>query len=338
MTHSLLLIVLGFVTMVWAADRLIAGASATARNLGVSPLIIGLTIVGFGTSAPELVVSAIASLQGAPGLALGNAIGSNIANIGLILGMTALIHPLRVCSKTLKREFPILMVVTTASIVLLLDNMLSRTDGIILLVSLLGMTTWMAALGLQRPDRDPMAEEYDAEIPSDMPTNRAIMWLLVGLVILPASSHLLVLGAADIAMRLGVSNVVIGLTVVAIGTSLPELAAAIASAVKKEYDIAIGNIIGSNMFNLLGVLGIAGTISPMHPPPELISRDVPVMVVLTLLLFVLAYGFHGARHITRKSGLLLLAIYLGYQTYLINMTLAERHATLSMGVKTTIKR
>jgi cation:H+ antiporter len=303
----------GFILLVWGADRLVAGASATARNLGVSPLVIGLTIVAFGTSAPELVVSAMAAFQGNPGLAVGNAIGSNIANIGLILGLTALIYPLRVESEVLKREYPLLMLIMIGSFIMAADLVYDRTEGWLMLFGLVALIIWMVRFGLRRGPRDPLAEEFAAEIPSDMPMRVAVMWLLVGLVILPLSSRFLVEGAVSIAQSLAVSDAVIGLTIVAFGTSLPELAAALTSALRKEDDLAIGTVIGSNMFNILGVLGIAATISPVRIEQLMLRQDFPVMFLLTVLLFFMAYGIRGPGRISRKSGGLLLAIYGCYQ-------------------------
>ena len=303
----------GFILLVWGADRLVAGAAATARNLGVSPLVIGLTIVAFGTSAPELVVSAMAAFQGNPGLAVGNAIGSNIANIGLILGITALIYPLRVESEILKREYPLLMLIMIGSFIMAADLIYDRTEGWLMLAGLTALVIWMVRFGLRRGPQDPLAEEFAAEIPSDMPMRIAVMWLLVGLVILPLSSHFLVEGAVSIAQSLEVSDAVIGLTIVAFGTSLPELAAALTSALRKEDDLAIGTVIGSNMFNILGVLGIAATISPVHVEELMLKQDFPVMFLLTVLLFFMAYGISGPGKISRNSGGLLLAIYGCYQ-------------------------
>lgn len=299
--------------MVWAADRLVAGASATARNLGVSPLIIGLTIVGFGTSAPELVVSAVATYRDNAGLALGNALGSNIANLGLVLGITALIYPLRLESAALKREYPLLLLIMLVCLFMVLDLEYSTIDGWILLVGLAVLIVWLVRLGLQRPPTDPLAEEFEAEIPTDVPTKVAVFWLSVGLIVLPISSWFLVEGAVSIAQGLGVTDVVIGLTIVAFGTSLPELATAVTSALRKEDDLAIGNIIGSNMFNMLGVLGIAAVIRPVEASPMLLARDFPVMFLMTGLLFLMATDFRGPGRIGRRSGLLLLSMFFGYQ-------------------------
>lgn len=314
MTLAIIQVLGGFVLLVWGADRLVAGASATARNMGISPLIVGLTVVGFGTSAPEMVVSAVAALQGNPGLAVGNAVGSNIANIGLILGVTAMFYPLKVESSTLKREYPILIAIMVLVLVLTWDLHLGRSEGIFLLLALVGLISAMVWLGIKRGDTDPLASDFEAEIPADTPTGKALFWLLVGLIVLPLSSRILVTGAVTIAEVLGVSDVVIGLTVIAIGTSLPELAAALASALKKEDDLAVGNIIGSNMFNLLGVLGVAATLSEIEVAPELIHRDMLSMWVFTLLIFFMAYGWNGPGRVRRSAGVLLLALFVTFQT------------------------
>ncbi len=303
----------GFILLVWGADRLVAGAAAMARNLGVSPLIIGLTIVAFGTSAPELVVSAVAAYQGKPGLAVGNAIGSNIANIGLILGFTAMVYPLRVESQTLKREYPQLVLIMIVSFVMAANLHFSRMEGILLLVGLAGLVLWMIRLGTRKEPDDPLAQEYAAEIPSDMPTRKALLWVGVGLIILPLSSHFLVLGSISVARTLEVSETVIGLTIVALGTSLPELAASLTSALRKEDDLAIGNVIGSNMFNLLGVLGIAAVIAPVTFERSILVQDMPVMFLFTVLLFFMAYGIRGPGRIRRSSGALLMLLYVVYQ-------------------------
>jgi len=303
----------GFALLVWGADRFVMGAAAIAKNLGVPTLIIGLTIVGFGTSAPEILVSAVASWQGNPGLAIGNALGSNIANIGLVLGLTALICPIVVQSDMLKREFPILLVTMLIALGLMLDGSLDLFDGGILLLGLVCMIFWLARMGMNNR-LDPLRSEFDAEIPSHMRMRMAIMWFLLGLIVLLVSSRMLVWGAVNIAQALGISDTVIGLTIVALGTSLPELAASIMSVLKKEHDLAIGNIVGSNLFNLLAVLSMPGLIAPGGFSPDLLSRDYPVMIGLTLLLFVMAYGFRGPGHIKRYEGAVLLSVYIGYMT------------------------
>jgi cation:H+ antiporter len=312
MLIAVIQLVAGFLLLVWGADRLVAGASATARNLGVSPLIIGLTVIGFGTSAPELVVSAVATLKGNSGLAVGNAIGSNIANMGLVLGITALIYPLRLESTALKREYPVLLLIMLVCFLMALNGSYSRLEGLSLLIGLLAVIIWIIRIGLHRPLSDPLAEEFDAEIPKDVPTKVALFWLLVGLIVLPVSSTFLVDGAITIARFLGVTDTVIGLTIVALGTSLPELATAVTAALHKEDDLAIGNIIGSNIFNLLGVLGIAAVINPVEILPIILARDFPAMFLMTGALYLMASDFRGPGRIGRRSGSILLLMYFAY--------------------------
>lgn len=322
LTLSALAILVGFALLVWGADRFVLGASATARNLGVSPLVIGLTIVGFGTSAPEMLVSAIAAWSGSPAMGIGNAIGSNITNVALVLGVTALITPLAVNSETLRREFPVLFVIMLFSLWLLLDGELSRSDGLLLMGGLVAMVYWIVSLGLRERaseksgEVDPMASEFAVEIPTTLSQGWALFWVVAGLLVLLASSRLLVWGAVNIAHWLGVSDLVIGLTIVAIGTSLPELAASVMSALKNEHDIALGNVLGSNMFNLLAVLGMPGLIAPSSLPPALLQRDYPVMIGVTITLFAMAYGFRKPGTITRLKGLLLLLAFVGYLGWL----------------------
>ena len=313
MFENVLIIIAGFVILLWGADRFVIGAASIARNLGVSPLVIGLTIVGFGTSAPEILISAVSSFEGNPGLAIGNAIGSNITNIALVLGLTALIIPLSVRSETLKREYPIMLAITLGSLVLVMDGHLGRWDGIILVTGMFVIIYTVTMLGLRSRKTDPIAQEYEDEIPKDIKTSLAIFWFIAGLLLLLLGSKLLVNGAVSIATAFGVSDVIIGLTIVAIGTSLPELAASIMSAFKNEHDIAIGNIIGSNMFNLLAVLGLPGLIRPGMLPEGILERDFPVMIGLTLLLFIMAYGFKKPGRINRIEGGVLLGAFIAYQ-------------------------
>jgi len=304
---------------VWGAERFVSGASATARHFGVSPLIIGLTIVALGTSAPEILVSAVASWQGNTGLAFGNAIGSNITNISLVLGLTALVIPLKVHSKILKRELPILLLIMFLVLALILDGEMNRGDGLLLVFGLAIMIYWLVQLGLKSRQEDPMNEEYTQEISSDMPRRRALLWLLAGMLVLFAGSKILVWGAVSIAEFIGISDLVIGLTIIAIGTSLPELAASIISARKGEYDIAIGNVIGSNMFNLLAVMSMPGLIAPGSMSPDILTRDYPWMVALTIALFFMAYGFRGPGKINRIEGGVLLTAY-GYYLYTLYLS------------------
>jgi cation:H+ antiporter len=317
MLLNLLAIIAGFAILIWGADRFVIGASATARNLGVPPLIIGLTVVGFGTSAPEMLVSGLAAWYGNPGISVGNALGSNIANIGLVIGATALVAPISVHSNTLRREFPLLFVFMTLALLLLLDGYLSLWDGVTLITGMFVMLYWITRIALRSRISDPMQTEFAEEIPLHMPMWKASIWLLVGLLLLLVGSRLVVYGAAAIAHWLGVSDLVIGLTVIAIGTSLPELAASIMCIMKKEDDIAVGNVVGSNMFNLLGVMGIPGLIMPFQVPAEALSRDFVLMFALTFALFAMSFGLGGNHgRITRFKGAILLASFLAYMLYL----------------------
>ena len=318
MWMELLAVAGGFVLLTWSADRFVAGASALAYNLNIAPLIIGLTIVSLGTSAPEILVSAVASLQGNSGLAIGNALGSNITNIALILGVTALIFPLNVHSSIVRRELPVLLGIMLLALLLLLDGTLGRLDGMLLLTGMVLMIIWMARVGIKdKSSHDSMTEEFDTEIPTDMSMAKAGVWTLVGALCLLASSKILVWGAVSIAQAIGVSDLVIGLTIVALGTSLPELAASVMSALKNEHDIAIGNVIGSNMFNLLAVLGLPGLLNPGPVDAAVLTRDYPVMIGLTLALFAMAYGFRGRPgRLNRIEGALLLTAFVAYQTLL----------------------
>ena len=305
-------IIIGFGLLVWGAERFVHGAAAIAKNFGVSPLIIGLTVVGIGTSAPEILISVIAAYQGNPALAVGNALGSNITNIALVLGITAIVMPMTVKSKTLRREYPIMFGIMILSLLLVWDQHLGQIDGLILISGLFVMLFWMIRQG-RKEKTDPMEAEFEQEIP-EIPTQKAILWFVIGLVLLIISSRGLVWGSVNIAQAAGISDLVIGLTIVAIGTSLPELAASITSVLKKEHDIAIGNIIGSNMFNLLVVFGIPGLISPHILDPAILQRDFPFMIGLSVALFLMAYGFKGEGRINRFEGSLLLG---GYTTYMV---------------------
>ena len=317
MLANLLLVIAGLVLLIWGADRFVHGAAATARNLGVPPLMIGLTVVAFATSAPEILVSVVAALQGEPGLAFGNAIGSNIVNIGLVLGMTAMIRPIRLESATLRREMPALLAVSLLTVSLFLDTFLSRIDGIVMLTGLVIVMVWLARLGLRSAANDPIAMDYDAEIPSDVSMKMAIVWLIVGLGTLLIGAELLVDGAIGIAKMLGVSEVVIGITIVAFGTSLPELAVSLASALKGEYGLAIGNIVGSNIFNLLAVIGVAATIEPAALAPSVLSLHIFVMVAFTLVLFAMTYDYDGKAQLSRLEGLALFIAFIAYDGYVI---------------------
>lgn len=319
----LVAIAVGLALLAWSADRLVEGAAATAGHFGVPPLLIGMVIVGFGTSAPEMVVSALAALQGDPGLALGNAYGSNIANIALVLGLTALISPITVHSQVLRKELPILTAVTALAAYQLKDGQISRLDALVLLGVFGVLMAWTIWQGLATKS-DALGSETEQKLAVHaMPLKQALFRLAGGLVLLIVSSRILVWGAVGIAHHFGISDLVIGLSLVALGTSLPELASSIAATRKGQHDIALGNAIGSNIFNTLVVVGIAGVIHPMHVGPEVLSRDVLIMSVLTLSLFGICYGFRGPGRINRFEGALLLACYGAYTAYLACSSLGQ---------------
>lgn len=317
MTVSIIAVLAGLLLLVWSADRFVEGAAATARHFGMPPLLIGMVIVGFGTSAPELVVSALASWQGNPGIALGNAYGSNITNIALILGLTALISPIAVHSQVLRKELPILTIVTGFALYMMGDLELTVLDGWVHLAVFSVLMAWSIRQGLQQRG-DALGKEMEDElIVHQMPLKKALLWLVIGLTLLIASSRVLVWGAVNIAQSLGVSDLIIGLTIIAVGTSLPELASSIIAVRKNEHDIALGNVLGSNLFNTLAVVGIAGIINPLGFEQVVVSRDMTVMAALTVSLFIIGYGFRGVGRINRFEGALLLACYIGYTSYLV---------------------
>lgn len=299
-----LAIVIGFLVLVWGADRFVDGASSIAKNFRIPPMIIGLTIVSLGTSFPEMLIAAMAAIKGNSDLGIGNALGSNIANIGLVLGFTALVAPLTVKSLTLRREFPVLFLVMFLAFALLADGDLNRWDGAILVTGLVIMLWWLVKLG-KRDRHDPMEEEFVDIIPAHMSMKVSVIWFLVGLLVLLLSSRLVVWGAIEIAQILGISDLVIGLTIVAIGTSLPELVASIVSVLKDEAELAIGNVVGSNMFNLLAVLSMPALIHPHAFSSDILLRDLPVMFAFTVAMFVMAFGFRSQGRINRLEGALL---------------------------------
>jgi cation:H+ antiporter len=320
-----LAILLGLVLLIWSADRFVDGASAVAQHFSMPPLLVGMLIVGFGTSAPELVVSVFAALDGSPALALGNAWGSNILNTSLILGVAAIILPIAVRSGILRKELPILMGATALTALLVWDGGLSRWDAWLLLTVFGVLIVWSIAAA-RGQGRDTLAVGMASGLShSAMAPSRALTWLALGLLVLVVSSRLLVWGAVAIAQTLGVSDAVIGLTVVAIGTSLPELASCIAAARKGEDDIALGNVLGSSLFNTLAVVGLAAAIAPMDIETALLTRDLPVMAGLTVLLFAMGWGFRGHGRINRLEGSLLVLAYFTYTAWLLR-TLAPASA------------
>ncbi len=323
MLEQIFILLIALVALVWSADKFVFGASSLARNLGVSPMIIGLTIVAMGSSAPEMMVAATASMHGNPDTAIGNAIGSNITNIALVLGITALLQPLTVSSQTIKREIPLILSITALGYWVLTDNNFSFIEGTILMS---GFAIYIIALLLitikktkGKPSDDPLIIEAEQDVAEAVSMRLSLIWLLVGIILLPLSASFLVDSSVYIAKAFGISDLVIGLTIIAIGTSLPELAASIMSIIKKEDDLALGNIIGSNIFNILAVLPLAGLIAPGNIDPLAASRDAPYMLGVTLLLFILCFSRRvGAFRITRAKGALLLLSFIAYQVLLFS--------------------
>ena len=318
MLLAMLAIVVGFALLVWSADRFVDGAAASANHAGMPPLLVGMLVVGFGTSAPEMVVSMMAAMDGNSPLALGNALGSNIVNITLILGMTAIIAPIAVHSNIIRKELPILLIITLVVGLMLWNHDISTMEAWLLLGGFLFLICW-SIWQVIKGKNDSLDKEFSEEISQqNMPLKRAIFWLVLGLLLLIASSRVLVWGAVEIATQLGVSDLLIGLTIVALGTSLPELAASIAAARKGEHDIAVGNVVGSNMFNSLAVIGIAGTIEPIsNIGAEVFWRDWTSMLIATLILLFTALFWGKNKTITRWEGLILLLCYVTYNAYLI---------------------
>ena len=325
MILSIVAIVVGLVLLVWSADWFVDGAVGVAHFFGMSTFLIGMVIVGFGTSAPEMVVSVLSALNDTPQLALGNAYGSNIANIALILGVTALIIPVVVQKQAMSRDIPILIAVTVLTVFLLIDGNVSRMDGIVLLLAFVAIMAFNILSELRQKrkrKKSAAADDLDSEYGSaeNVSIVRSSLLLLMGLLLLIVSSRMLVWGAVNVAQALGVSDLLIGLTIVAVGTSLPELASSIAAARRGENDLAVGNVIGSNIFNTLVVVGLASVIAPIQAAdPEVMSRDVPIMSALTLLLFLMSFPFlkrkrkkGGQFGFGRIGGALLLSLYVAY--------------------------
>ena len=314
---NLAVLISGIVVLYFGAVWLVRGASRLASSLGVSPIVVGLTIVSLGTSAPELVVCLVAALQGNPGLAIGNVMGSNLANIGLILGLTSLVHPLEVKHRVVWREMPVMLLITFAIYPIAFDRVLSRTDGFMLLLVLLAYLVWVFRSG--HPDeiksshgpRDSMATSEEA---ASLLNLKDIGHVALGSAFLVLGGYCIVKGAVEVASALGISEVIIGLTVVAIGTSLPELATSLVAAMRQEVDIAVGNIIGSNIFNLTAIFGTTAVVRPIMIPETVLSRELAGVVFMSLLLWpILRSGWR----IKRWEGALLLTAYIGMGWWLI---------------------
>lgn len=322
MLEAVAFLIIGLVFLVWSADKLVFGAAALARNVGISPLVIGMTILAMGSSAPEMMVSATAALDGKTDTAVGNVLGSNIANIALILGITALIKPLSISSGVLRRELPLMIGVTLLAGVLLWDSHLGFYEGVLLFVLFAAFILTMLRISQKEKamgTTDPLLEEQESEVPDGVSNAKAAMWVVIGLIILPLAADMLVDNAVIIAQYFGMSDLVIGLTIIAVGTSLPELAASLAGVMKGEDDMAVGNIIGSNVFNILAVMGIPGILNPSILSEYAMGRDFWVMLGVSLLLVAMALG--KSRSINRIEGGVLFMAFIAYQGYLIvNMT------------------
>lgn len=313
MLFDLIIFLIGLIVLSWSADKFVFGASAMAKNIGVSPMLIGMTIVAMGSSAPEIVVSATASFNGNTDTAIGNGLGSNITNIALVLGLTALLKPLLVSSGTLRRELPLLLVVNILAVYFLYDQAYVFHEGLISIILFFGVLALLAWMSFHTEKNDPLQSESEDEIPTGVANSRAIFWVVVGVILLPVSAHYMVDSAVNIARYFGLSDLIIGLTIIALGTSLPELAASIAGVMKNEDDLALGNIIGSNIFNILAVLAMPGLIAPGLIDPDAAGRDMYIMLALTILLFLMCFNLKGTRCINRYEGAFLLACYLLYQ-------------------------
>lgn len=328
----LLAILVGFALLIWSADRFVDGAADLAKHFGVSPLVVGMVIMGFGTSAPEMLVSGVAAWNGNPGMGIGNAIGSNITNITLVLGFTAIFYTLPVESRIIRTELPMLLGISVIATVLVsAGDYFGIFDGIVLLLLLLMVLTWMLYTAGHAPPSEPLIDEIKESYKDDeTPYTKATLWWTIGgLLLLLLSSHILVWGGSKIALALGVSDLVIGLTIVAIGTSLPEVAATLSSAKKNEADLAVGNIVGSNFFNTLAVLALPALISPMQVDTNAVHRDLPIMLLLTLLLLVFARGCWKKHRniINRRKGIVLFTAFIGYQLLLYYYSVTKIECT-----------
>ncbi|MCG9720016.1 calcium/sodium antiporter [Shewanella sp. Isolate7] len=313
MLFNIFLLIAGLGALVWSADKFVFGAAAFARNLGLPPMLIGLTIVAMGSSAPEMFVAATASLEGMTDTAIGNVLGSNVANITLILGITALLGAISVSSQTLKREIPMMLGATALAGYFLYDGQLTRIEGLVLLAlffALMGYLIWHA---IANKEKDPLIDEAESEVPKDVPTPKAILWLVIGLVLLPLSADWMVQGAVGIAKAFHMSDLVIGLTIIAVGTSLPELAACVAGVLKKEDDLAIGNVVGSNLFNILAVLALPALIAPGAVDAAASSRDFYMVMATSVALAILILLTGKARQLRPWHGGVLLATFIAYQ-------------------------
>ncbi|GIU23844.1 calcium/sodium antiporter [Shewanella colwelliana] len=316
MLFNIFLLIAGLGALVWSADKFVYGAAAFARNLGLPPMLIGLTIVAMGSSAPEMFVAATASMEGMTDTAIGNVLGSNVANITLILGITALLGAISVSSQTLKREIPMMLAATAIAGYFLHDGQLTRIEGVMLMTLFFGLMGYLIWHAVTNKEVDKLADDADSEIPKDVPTLKAMLWLVVGIILLPMSADWMVQGAVGIAKAYHLSDLVIGLTIIAVGTSLPELAACVAGVLKKEDDLAIGNIVGSNLFNILAVLALPALIAPGAVDAAASSRDFYMVMATSSALAILILLTGKARQLKPWHGGLLLVTFIAYQVVL----------------------
>lgn len=315
MLLAILGIILGLTLLAYGADRFVTGAASLAENLGVSPMIIGLTIVGLATSMPEVLVGSVAALDSKTHIAIGNAIGSNITNSSLVLGVTALILPITVASKTIRFEYAMMILSSIIAFLFMLDNQLTLLNGVMLCFSLIIIGILILRIAKKSNHQDPFMQDIVEEIPAHLSAGKALLLFILGLGLLLFGAHLLVDNSVFIAKRFGLSDLIIGLTIIAIGTSLPELAASVMSALKSEPDIAIGNVIGSNIFNMLIVLGIPVIIAPTGFEQIVLVRDFSYMFLLAVVLGIMLFFFNPGKF-TRLNGLLLTVLFFAYQTIL----------------------
>lgn len=317
--YSAVLLV-GFLILFKSADYFVIGSVAAANNFNISPIIIGLTIVAIGTSAPEIFVSATSSLQGDADISVGNAIGSNIANVGMVLGITAMLSPLPIHRQILKNDIPILIFVTLCAGVVLMNYQLTPLDGVLLLF---GLVVFLVRIVVAHRNKRAAGLVVEINELSDLPrvtTRRSVLMMFFSLVLLLISSELVVWSAIHIAIAMGVSQLLVGLTVVAVGTSLPELVVSVTSAMKGHPDLAVGNIIGSNIFNILAVLAIPCLLSPLEFSPAIFWRDYAFMLLMTVLLAAFCYAAGTRRRVGRIEGGLLLLVWIGYLVLLYQTT------------------
>jgi cation:H+ antiporter len=305
--------------LAWGANRFVDGASALSFNLGMSPLLVGVLVMGFGTSLPELLVSLFSSVMGNSGLSLGNAYGSNIINIGVVLGLAAVISPVIVQNHVVKRELPLLILAMAITAFLVMDFELSRSDGLTLLALFVVLAVYLIRASLREPPKQEDSGLQNKLEKRTIPLGKSINYLVIGLAVIALCSAVLVWSARGIVTNLGVSELVVGVIILALGTSLPELVVIVVAAKRGEHELALGNVIGSNLFNTLAVVGTAGLIAPAVLDAELVTRDLPVMFAFTGVLVVMAYGWGRRTGVINKAegGVLLLAVacYLAYLVY-----------------------